>query len=144
MWCIRERDVRSFHLLMNWSPFSSECRSMNLMSRSHSRGDRVTYLASIPEGFPLTKFALTSTDWRTPSSSIMLNPVISPTSPDESKTKGCSNLKYGDPVRPVPRLGQPDVQDRPLVRPLDELDAVGLTIRITGLKLCAFDFMVAS
>lgn len=88
------------HFLTNCNPFTLAYLSMNLMNRSHSLGVLITYFASIREGFPLTNLAVTSTDWRTPSSSIMKKPVISPTSPDESKTEGCSKLNIAIPLVP--------------------------------------------
>mmetsp|Transcript_24458 Transcript_24458/g.77297 ORF Transcript_24458/g.77297 Transcript_24458/m.77297 type:complete len:214 (-) Transcript_24458:86-727(-) len=73
---------------------------MKRMKRSHSNELFITYLASMPAGWPFTNLAFTSTVWREPSSSTMYRPVISPISPEESNTSGSSKTKVAVPEDP--------------------------------------------
>ena len=73
---------------------------MNLMNLSHSKALRMTYLASIRSGFPFTNLAWTSTVEKSPSSSIINKPVMSPSSSEDSNTEGVSKTKVAVPEDP--------------------------------------------
>ena len=70
--------VSRAHFLLNPSPLSTAYLSMNRMNRFQSPSVFITYLASIPLGFPLINLALTSTVLISPSSSMRNMPVMSP------------------------------------------------------------------
>lgn len=123
--------------LTNCKPFWSEYRSMNLMNLSHSLGVRITCLATMPSGFPLTNLAFTSVDWITPSSSIMYSPVISPTSPLESKTDGWSKLKSAIPLDPS--LDRVSLTSGMVISSVPWMNwSVGFTIIVIGTRFRGF------